>query len=224
VKQTQSDKAAPKRLKPEERRRQAIDATLACLARDGAQGTGVRQVAREMGVAPSLVSYLFGSRSRLFLAAYETLAERSLEDLAEAIADRALPPRARLEAVVDRALARQWLSDAVIGAYLALWELSRTEPLLRAAFRRFAARRARLMEGVLAEVAAESGRRLDVAMLSAALPIFLDGLWLELGLDPGHIPRKQARTLTWGWLDAVLGSRQEPPAPQRPKETPRRRR
>lgn len=204
------EKPAPRRLKPEERRRQAIEATLACLARDGAPGTGIRQVAREMGVAPSLVNYLFGSRSQLFLAAYETLAARSLEDLAAAVGDAAAPPRARLEAMVERALARQWLSDEVIGAYLALWELSRTEPLLRGAFRRFAARRARLIEGLLAAVAAESGARIELDLIATALPIFLDGLWLELGLDPGHIPRKRARAMAWAWLEAAL-----PPRPQR---------
>ena len=96
------EKPASRRLKPEERRRQAIEATLACLARDGAPGTGIRQVAREMGVAPSLVNYLFGSRSQLFLAAYETLA-----------AERPLLDNAPLRELSDfhLYLAAQWLAE-----------------------------------------------------------------------------------------------------------------
>src|SRR5687767_2140301 len=79
-----STKTAPrprqKRLKPEERRAQLTEATLGCLARYGAQGAGLRQVCRDLEIAPSLVNYLFGGWNELLLSAYRLLAQRALEE------------------------------------------------------------------------------------------------------------------------------------------------
>ena len=53
-----SEAAAPpprrRRMRHDERRQAIIETTLACLARDGAEGTSLRSVCRELGVAPSL--------------------------------------------------------------------------------------------------------------------------------------------------------------------------
>jgi AcrR family transcriptional regulator len=64
------------RLPPDERRAQVLDAARVVFARDGLAGASAAAVAREAGVARTLVHHYFGSRRELFLGVLEELAER----------------------------------------------------------------------------------------------------------------------------------------------------
>lgn len=202
-----ASKPRQRRLKPDDRRQQLIETTLLCLAKYGAEGTGVRQVCRELGVAPSLVNYFFDGWNDLLLSAYQALAERDIQDLQQLLAADYPSERARLRAVVERSIAPDWLSENVVGAYIALWDLSRTLKDLQAAFGRFHRERRALLAGLLERLAEECGVTADAERLAAGLVIFLDGLWLELGLNPDSIPHDEAIELCWIWVEANFPER-----------------
>jgi TetR/AcrR family transcriptional regulator, transcriptional repressor of bet genes len=193
------------RLHPDERRRLLIQATLATLAKHGAKGAGVRQVCRELGVAPSLVAHFFTGWSDLLAAAYDAMADRLLTDLEQAADRSAATPRARLTAMVAAYLGPDTLTDESIGAYLALWALSRTDVDLRTAFARFHEVRKACFVPVIAELARELGTALDVDLAARSLVVVLDGFWLELGTNPGSIPRERALAMGLAWIDLQLG-------------------
>ena len=65
-----------RRLPPDERRAQVLEAARAVFARDGFAGASAAAVAREAGVTRSLVHHYFSSRRKLFLGVLEELAER----------------------------------------------------------------------------------------------------------------------------------------------------
>ncbi len=126
-----------KRLSHDERRQQIIETTLACLARDGADGTSLRSVCRELGVAPSLVTHFFAGWHDLLTAAYEHLTERFMAQLAPVITEHFLSERARMNALILRYLSTDWAGENTIGANIALWHLARTEVDLKPHFSRF---------------------------------------------------------------------------------------
>jgi AcrR family transcriptional regulator len=198
-----SPKLAQKRLKPEERRGQLIEATLASLARDGAQGAGLRGVCRDLQVSPSLVNYFFGGWNDLLLAAYRRLADRAVLEYDEIGRSTQISPRERLRRLIARNVSDGWLSDAVVGAYLALWDLSRTAPGLKAEFTRLHRKRRRIVAGLFAELAPARTRR-ELDLLAAAFIVLLDGFWLELGLNPGNIPRRRAVEMCRLWIENNL--------------------
>ena len=90
----------------------------------------------------------------------------------------------------------------MVGAHIALWDLSRTMPALKADFARFHKRRRRLVAAIFDRLAAEYGLAADSGVAAAGFVVFLDGLWLELGLSPGSIPRPQAVAMCESWIAA----------------------
>jgi TetR/AcrR family transcriptional repressor of bet genes len=192
------------RLTAEERRRQLAEATIASLARRGAKGAGLRQVCRDLAVAPSLVNHFFEGWSDLLLSAYRLLAERALEDYAEIGAAADSPARLRLRRLIERNVSPAWLSNEVVGAYVALWDLSRTAPELKKEFTRFHRRRRQIVARLLAEMAGERRTSREIALMAAGLVVFMDGLWLELGLNPGNIPPARAVEMCWLWVSDRL--------------------
>jgi TetR/AcrR family transcriptional repressor of bet genes len=188
------------RLKAEERRRRLAEATIASLARNGAQGAGVRQVCRDLQVAPSLVNHFFDGWNDLLVSAYRLLAERALEEYAEIAELDGAPARLRLRRLIERNVSPAWLSEDVVGAYVALWDLSRTVPQLKREFTRFHRKRRQIVTRLLAEMAGERRPSREIELMAAGLVVFMDGLWLELGLNPGNIPPSRAVQMCWLWI------------------------
>ena len=197
--------APRQRLRPDERRQRLIAATLRTLARHGAKGAGVRQVCRELGVAPSLVAHFFAGWSDLLAAAYDAMADELLNALERACAEPAAAPRDRLRAMIECYLSPEALADDSIGAYLALWALSRTDVDLRAAFARFHEARTALFLPVIRQLA--GGNAIDTDLCARSLVVVLDGFWLELGTNPGSIPREQAVAMGMAWVEMQLAGR-----------------
>ena len=189
-----------RRLKPDERRGQLVEATLGCLAKYGAQRAGLRQVCRDLRVAPSLVNYFFGGWNDLLLSAYRLLEQRALDDYRRIGRAKGASARERLRTLIERNVAPDWLADEVVGAYIALWDLSRTVPELKAEFARFHRARKRIVAALFAELAGERRATRDTNLMAAGFVVFLDGLWLELGLNPGNIPPERAVQMCWIWI------------------------
>lgn len=92
--------AAPRRLSPEVRREQLVDAALAIAARAGAQGLSFARVAERAGVTRNLVYHYFpGGRSDLFRAAVHRAGQQLT---GEWRTDSEIPLSERLVANLDR--------------------------------------------------------------------------------------------------------------------------
>jgi AcrR family transcriptional regulator len=194
-----------KRLRHDERRRRIIETTLTCLARHGAEGTTLRSVCREMGVAPSLITHFFEGWHDLLFAAYEMLSEQFIAHLAPILEHTFPSERARMDELIRSYLATDWAVENNVGANIALWQLSRTVVDLRGPFTRCLEGRTRVLSQALARLAAEAGASIDVNEITTCFILMLDGVWLELSLNPGNIAEQRARQLCWTWIDAVLG-------------------
>lgn len=193
-----------KRLSHDARRQQIIETTLACLARDGADGTSLRSVCRELGVAPSLVTHFFAGWHDLLIAAYEHLTERFMAQLVPVITQPFATERARMSALILHYLSTDWAGANTIGANIALWHLARSVVDLKPHFSRFLRDRTKLLRSALGSLAKESEADINVSEMTACLILMLDGIWLELSTNPGNIKHKRAQEICWSWLDAIL--------------------
>lgn len=196
-----------KRLKHDERRQVFIETALICLARDGAEKTSLRSVCREMGVTPSLGGHFFDGWRDVLVAAYDRLVERFMAALAPVVAADYPSARARMDAVVHAYLSTDWAGESSIGASIAFWQLSRTVPELKEGFTRYLVGRRALLQQALQALVDETGARVDVEQMTTAFMLMLDGIWLEISVNPGSIAEAGAREMCWFWLDGVLGGR-----------------
>jgi TetR/AcrR family transcriptional repressor of bet genes len=193
------------RLPHDARRRLIIETTLSCLARHGAEGTSLRLVCREMKVAPSLVTHFFAGWHDLLTATYGLLAERFITQLAPILARDFPTARARMDAVIRYYLGIDGAGANTMGANIAFWQLSRSVIDLKTAFGRFLADRQCMLRDVLAGLAVESGANIALDDMTACLILMMDGLWLEMSLNPGGIAEQRALQMCWAWIDAVIG-------------------
>jgi TetR/AcrR family transcriptional repressor of bet genes len=185
-------RAPRQRLSHDERRQQIIDTTLACLARNGPDGTSLRSVCRELGVAPSLVKHFFAGWHDLLIAAYAHLAERFMAQLAPVVSGPFATERARMNALVLRYLSTDWAGENTMGANIALWYLARSVEDLKPHFTRFLKDRTKLLRSAIGTLAAEEGSTVDVGEMTSCFILMLDGIWLELSVNPGNISQNRA--------------------------------
>jgi AcrR family transcriptional regulator len=193
-----------RRLKPDERRQALVEAALDCLSRLGPHGTGVREICRQVAVSPGLLSHYFDSKEDLILEALRTLSREFHDKLRGVLADAERSPERRLRSSFETYFSSRETDAERTGAYLAFWTLARTEPAVRRIQRSAYRKQQQLFEFVLKTLAEERGARIDAREAAIGLVSLLDGLWLEICLDPSAVSRATAVSVSWSWLDAFV--------------------
>lgn len=165
------------------RREAMIDACCVLLGTGGLAAVTVRSVCARAGVSPGLLRHYFAGIDDLVSAAYHHTGER-IAAICEAAVDAAGDnPRARLIAFLTASFRPPVTEPALLGSWTAFWALARSNPdaaeIHRQGYAAYRTRLAALLEesGVAAS-ASESARE------AIALTALVDGLWLELVLDP----------------------------------------
>lgn len=195
---------------PEVRRRALIAATERCLARDGRAGASVRRVAAEAGVSAGLIRHHFGGMDRLIAETYRAIGLRVMAEILRRQDAAGPAPEDRLRAMIEANFGPPILDPDLMATWLSLWALVRQEPLIRAVHAEvYADYRARL-EALLAAAAARRGAAVDPRLAALGLSAMLDGLWLELCLDPTAFTAEEAIGLALSWVDSVLAGRAPP--------------
>lgn len=176
----------------EVRRDALIDATCAALAEAGLAGVSVRSVCARAGVSPGLLRHYFAGIDDLVCAAYAATGARIDALLLAAVAEAGGNPRAQLRAYLTASFRPPVTDPALLGSWTGFWALARTNVGAAAIHRAgYAAYRARL-SGLLGAC----GLPADQADREAiALTALVDGLWLELVLDPTAFGAPQAIAL-----------------------------
>jgi AcrR family transcriptional regulator len=193
-----------RRLSHDDRRRMIIETTLASLSRNGAEGTSLRSVCRTMGVAPSLMVHFFAHWEDVLLAAHGALTDHFADAMARVLQAAFPSARARMDAAIASYLSNDWNGTNSIGAWMALWQLSRRHKKLQQNFTRSLTERQELLRRALSDLAAETGAKVALDDLTDCLMLMLDGLWLEQATNPGGIQAERAEQICRQWLDRAL--------------------
>ncbi len=175
-------RAAFTREAPDVRRQALVAAAETVLAREGVGGTSVRTICAEAGVSPGLLRHYFEGVDDLIAAAYEAVGQRIDAALDAALETAEPTPRARL-----------------LAAWIGFWSLVKTKPRMAAIHAAsYADFRARL-ETLLSAAGAS-----DTRLAAIALTATVDGLWLELCLDPATFGPDEAARIIGRALEAWL--------------------
>jgi len=192
---------------PQEVRRLAlIEATIDALAELGLGGVSVRNVAVRAGVSPSLLNHYYPSFASLLAEAYahsSRKVEAALDAAVEAAGDA---PEKRLDAFLTANFAPPIADRDLLAAWLGFWGLVRRDPSARKVHAKtYAAYRTRV-EGLLADVAAARHVVIDARASAIALSALMDGLWLELCLDPTTFTPEEASRLAKEWTQGMFAA------------------
>lgn len=192
-------RAAFTREAPDVRRQALVAAAEAVLAREGVAGTSVRGICAQAGVSPGLLRHYFEGVDQLVAAAYEAVSQRIDAALEAAVDAAGTDPRRRVLAYLTASFAPPVLDPSLLAAWIGFWSLVKTKPGMAAIHAAsYAGFRARL-ETLLAEAGAK-----DTRLAAIALTATVDGLWLELCLDPAAFGPDEAALIVGQAVKAWL--------------------
>ena len=189
----------------ERRRRELVEATIRSIARHGIADASVEKITDEAGMSRSAIRYHFGSKGDLLVAVYRSIADdfrRRLDRPMEGGVRR--HPLARINAWFEILFRPPYLQRHMLSAWIGLTHAAETDPQLRATNREiYGWQRASLAQD-LAEAAAHKGVSLDADRAAAALMALMDGLWLELTIDPDKFDPKDGETICKDFVQRLL--------------------
>jgi AcrR family transcriptional regulator len=206
VKPSNKPPAAPKfrRAAPEARRAELIEATLRCLRKYGHEGVSVRHISAEAGVSMGLINHHFPGSASLIAAAYDYLATSMLEATRRSAESIAGTPRARLHQFFQASFAPDILDPGVFRIWLVFWSMVAHSDEMRAVHDRTNARTREALESLLGELATVPGvPAFKVHPAAIALSALMDGLWVELSLNPEAFQSADAIALCTDWVVAL---------------------
>ena len=183
------------------RRQSLIDAAADCLAERGASGTSVRAICAKAGVSPGLLRHYFDGIDALIAETYRGVVARVSATLDEAAGQAGDDPRARLVAFVTASFRPPIADPRLLATWLAFWSLVKTDAAIAAIHSETYGDYRRQLEGLLVGTGLSAAEAGPVAI---ALTALVDGLWLELSLDPSTFTAEQASAMVTRWLDTLL--------------------
>jgi AcrR family transcriptional regulator len=198
--------AEPKfRREPADARREAlIAATLACLEKFGHEGVSVRRISAEAGVSMGLINHHFHGIDTLLAAAYESLAKELLsrsQTPALAVADA---PLESLHAFFAASFEPEVLDPALFRTWLVFWSLVPHSPKLRAVRERAHGETRATLEALLSRLKRMQGvPAFQVGSAAIGLSALMDGLWVELSLNPSSFAPSEAVSQCDDWVHGL---------------------
>jgi AcrR family transcriptional regulator len=189
---------------PEIRKRKLIEATAQCLAELGHAGTSVRAVAAKANVSPGLVAHHFKGIDDLIVATYDHVGARVAEALTQAVESAADGPESRLRGFIEASFKPPVLDRDLLAIWLSFWSLVRRDAGVRKVHKKVYADYRKLLEGLIADIARVHRFRIDAHLAALGFTAMLDGLWLELCLDPTTFSREDALCIAYAWVDDLV--------------------
>jgi AcrR family transcriptional regulator len=189
---------------PEVRKRKLIEATAQCLAEFGYAGTSVRAVAAKANVSPGLVAHHFKGIDDLIVATYDHVGVQVAEALTQAIDSAPDNAESKMRAFIDASFRPPVLDRDLLAIWLSFWSLVRRDTGVRKVHKKVYADYRRRVEELIAEIAGARRIKIDAHLAALGFTAMLDGLWLELCLDPTTFSREDALRIAHAWVDDLV--------------------
>jgi len=175
------------------RRQQLIDATIAVISRKGYTGTRLADVAAKAKVSYGVVSFYFKSKDALLLATLQSLADEYARVWREAVRQAGPSPADKLKAIVAADFAPDIANEKKIAVWYAFWAEARTRP----SYRKLCAQLYndyywQVREFVQALIDQGGYDHLDAHSVTLALNAMVDGMWLDMQIQPREFNRDEA--------------------------------
>jgi TetR/AcrR family transcriptional repressor of bet genes len=193
-----------RREQPDARRDSLVEAALRSLAAHGHAGASVRRIAAEARVSIGLINHHYDSVDELIAAAYEKVALGIVQKLVDATRDAPPSPRARLSAFFQASCSPPLLNPDLLNVWVVFWSMVKHSPVMQRTQRHTFAEYRSVLEQHLIAFGAEVGIiGTDMRLSAIGLSALLDGIWLELCLNPAGLSPEEGIRLCEAWIDGL---------------------
>lgn len=185
------------------RRQSLIDAAAASLAEHGVAGTSVRSICARAGVSPGLLTHYFAGVDVLIAETYRVTAERVAATLEKAVEQAGSDPRARAVAFLTASFRPPIAEPALFATWLAFWSAIKADRAIAAIHRETYKNYRGQLELLLHGCGISP---VEAGAAAMGLSALVDGLWLELSLDPVPVSHEAASAIVVHWLELTLAT------------------
>ena len=187
------------------RREQLIEATIDTIAKYGFRKTTLGQVAKRAKLSQGIVSFYFKTKDGLLLETLKFLADEYEATWKRAVAASGPDPVTALDAIIETDLGRKVCNRRKVPVWVAFWGEARSQPR----FRKFCSQLAddylaQTREIILRIMDRGGYHHLDADAIARGLNAMINGLWLDLMIDPKHFDRETAKRACRNYLASVF--------------------
>jgi len=183
------------------RREQLIDATMRTIAKRGFARTTMAHVAKAAGLSQGIVNFYFKTKEALLYETLVHLAQEYETVLQQALESARPDPVAALDAMIEADLGPAVCTPTKVAVWLAFWAESRGRPKYRQLCRKLAEDYFQQVRDLCARLAEGNGYdEIDVENISRSFDSLINGLWVDLAIDPQSFDRERARRACRAYL------------------------
>ena len=200
-----SEKTTKRTATREQRRRQLIDATMKCIARNGMSSTSIGDVASEAGLSQGIVNLHFESKDNLLTETLRFIADEYKTRFNQAL-ERSPPDAAsKLQALMELDLRPSILDRRKLAVWFAFWGEVKSRPRYREVCEKSDEYYDEVVCGLCEEIIADGRyRNVSAAAVATALTSMTNGLWLAYLISPARYDRHIATNTVNEYLHCVF--------------------
>jgi TetR/AcrR family transcriptional repressor of bet genes len=185
------------------RRMQLLEATIDTVARRGFTDLKLADVADAAKLSRGIVNFYFHSKEELLAETLRYLTNEYEKNWRDAIAGAGNDPVAKLRMLVEGDFAPQTAGRKHVSVWYAFWGEARWRPEYLRICQEVAAQYRNETRGLVEEIVARGNHpKLDADLIARGLNALIDGLWLDLLIDPKAIDRNLAKRCCYSYLAA----------------------
>ena len=181
-----------------------INATIACLMDNGAEGCSVRKISKQAGVSTGLINYHYSTLQDLIADAYKELALSLLERAVNITNETNAAPKEKLTIYLEKAFDNVSMNRRTLRAWIVFWGMIETSPSIRRAHDVSNNALVTFLENIFSELNQETPLKITPRLASIGLVAMVDGLWLEWSLQSDTFRGDEALTLCKIWINSIV--------------------
>ncbi len=186
------------------RRSQLIDATISTIAEHGLSSITLQKVAKQAGLAPSMVNFHFTSKQALLTATLEQVAHEFHDACEDAIANAGQDPHAAIDGLIDICFDPSISYPDKVAVWYAFWSETRARAEYQTICGRADTAFHNAIETLFAQVSHTTRRDVHVPAAALGLAGLVDSLWQQILLDGEDVDRNAARDLCRAYVDNLF--------------------
>lgn len=187
------------------RREQLIEATIDTITRYGFRKTTLSQVAKRAKLSQGIVNFYFKTKDGLLLETLKFLAEEYEATWRRAVAATGPDPVAALNAIIETDLGPALCNRRKVPVWVAFWGESQSQPRFRKLCSQLADDYLAQTREIISRIMDQGGHHhLDADAIAHGLNSMINGLWLDLMIDPKHFDRETAKRACRNYLASVF--------------------
>lgn len=191
----------------EARRVQLMEATIDCIAAHGFSDLTLADVAKAAGLSVGIVNFYFKSKDQLLIETLRHLVDDYIQQTNDNIRNAGASAAAQLDAAIDSDFHRTIANRKRVTVWYAFWGETRWRPEFLKICQELSDTFHAETRKLFARLIEEGGYRdLDPDIIARGFDAMIDGLWLDMLINPKSVDRDAAKRVLRTYLGGLFPS------------------